>query len=516
MVQGRRSIWGGLPWALVLVSSAAFAQDAPEPEPVDPEVEALRQELEELSRRLEAVEGKGEREAGPGPTEDAASPGVAPVETSVVIRRGTKAEGGGLMIDLGDEMRLRFDAQVRWRGEYRGDGYAQPKVERTTDFVVQRIRLTFDFDYNAHLGARVTAQDSRQWGDKLDGFAGPRLASDQPELMLYEGYAELRNPFDAPLTLRVGRMAVPNLGNQRLISNLDWSNVGRAFDGAMLTFQPKGWHMTAFASNIREANALPVPGDDNDDVWLLGAYVSNRMVKNHEFDAFLYWRRVGDRTLTALTTASTGERGARQDYTAGLRMQGKLGVLFYNGLLAYQFGEVGGDTIAAWAAAFEAGVKLGLGEGRWLKVSSEFAWSSGDEDATDSRIQTFDPLLPFAHYYNGHQDLFAWRNLYSTNLKVAASPVENLSLHSDLHLFWLHRRDDSWYGLGFARTDAAGAAQSSMVGAELDLYVKYKVLDGHLSFWAGYSHFFPGKYVRDTGPKTSDQSWAFLMGTVNF
>ncbi|MCA8925111.1 MAG: alginate export family protein [Planctomycetes bacterium] len=419
------------------------------------------------------------------------------------------------MIDLGDAMRLRFDAQLRWRGEFRGDSYAQPKVEQNTDFVLQRLRLTLDFDYNQYLGARVTVQDSRQWGDKLDGFAGPRLASDQPELMLYEGYAELRNPFDAPLVLKVGRMAVPNLGNQRLISNLDWSNVARSFDGAQITFTPKGWWMTAFASNLREASALPIPGDENDDSWLVGAYLSNRMLADHQFDAFLYWRRVGDRTLTALTTGPSGGRGARQDYTTGLRMQGEAGVLFYNGMFAYQFGGVGGDTIDAWAAALEAGAKLAFGD-QWLKISSEFAWASGDKDATDSRIQTFDPLLPFAHYYNGHQDLFAWRNLHSLNLKLAYSPLKTLSLHSDLHFFWLQHRSDSWYGLGFTRTDTAGAANSRHVGSELDLYVKYQVLDGHLSFWGGYSHFFPGEFVRDTGPKTSDQSFAFLMGTVNF
>ena len=30
--------------------------------------------------------------------------------------------------------------------------------------------------------------------------------------------------------------------------------------------------------------------------------------------------------------------------------------------------------------------------------------------------------------------------------------------------------------------------------------MKWTVLDGHLSFWGGYSHFFPGVFVHDTAP----------------
>lgn len=507
---------------VVCMSGAAAAQEGPA------ETESLRQELERLRARLEAVEARGGKvsaededsslPAAPAAPDAPASPAsVAPVDTSApLLRAGTKDEGGGFVLQLSEEMRLRFDGQIRVRGEYRGDSYAQPNQRRSTDFVVQRVRLSFDYELSRALAAHVTIQDSRVWGDKLDGLSGARLNSDQPELLLYEGYASLREPFGLPIELKVGRIAVPRLGDQRLISDLDWSHIGRAFDGALLTYEPKGWHMTAFASNLREASALPTPGDESDDTWLVGAYVSNRMVAKHEFDAFLYWRRIGDRGLGALTTDHTGRRGSRKDYTAGVRLKGAAGPVFYNGLLAYQFGDVARDKIAAWAAACELGVSFSLGESQKLKISSEFAFASGDRNPNDGRNETFDPLLPFAHFFNGHQDLFAWRNLYSTNLKIAFWPLENLSLHSDLHAFWLQRRDDAWYGLGFSRTDPGGLAGGSSLGTELDLYCKFKVLEGRLSFWGGYSHFFPGEYIRDTGSKTSDQSWAFLMATVDF
>ena len=516
-IGGRR---GGLPAGLAFFIAVACgvtsAQDEmPPPEPAAPaetsELDSLRNQLETLNKRLSAVEGAAAKPEAEG----AASP--APLDSSsVTFRRGTKDEGGGFVLQFADDMKLRFGGQVRWRGEYRDDRYAQPKSNSSTDFVLQRTRLTFEYDLNSHIGAKVTIQDSRQWGDKLDGLAGARLDSDQAELLLYEGYASFRNPFQLPLEVRVGRIPVPNLGDQRLISSLDWSNVGRSFDGAQAIYTPQGWYMTAFAANIREGAALPVPGDENDDVWLLGAYLSNRMVENHEFDAFCYWRRVGDNGLGPLTTDHKGDRGARKDYTVGVRVKGAAGPLFYNALLAYQFGQVAGDTIHAWASAAEFGAAFKFGDGQKFKVSAEGAWASGDPDSSDGRIETFDPLLPFAHFYNGHQDLFAWRNLYSTNLKLAYWPIKGLSFHTDLHGFWLQRRDDSWYGLGFARTDTARVSDDSNVGFEVDTYCKWELFEGRLEFWGGYSHFFPGGYIRDTGSKTSDQSWAFLQATVNF
>jgi len=281
-------------------------------------------------------------------------------------------------------------------------------------------------------------------------------------------------------------------------------------------YSPKGWYITAFAANIREGAALPIPGDENDDVWMTGLYVSNRMIEKHELDAFFYWRRLGDNGLGAATTDHTGDRGARKEYTVGARFKGGAGPLFYNGMLAYQFGQVAGDTIHAWASALEVGAVVALGDEQKLKLSAEGAWASGDPDSSDGRIETFDPLLPFAHFYNGHQDLFAWRNLYSTNLKLAFWPFKGLSLHSDFHWFWLNRRDDRWYGLGFSRADTANAADDSELGFEVDLYLKWSLFDGRIGIWTGYSHFFPGGYVRDTGSKTSDQSWAFFQATLNF
>jgi hypothetical protein len=503
----------GLAFGLVLFAALPCRGQDEQPD-LREEVESLREDVRRLTEKLE------DKPAAEAATDGDKEGDVADVNTSgVVVKKGPgepDAEGGGgLLLGLPGSTALRIDGQIRWRGEYRGDGYAQPAADTETDFVVQRIRLSFDLDVTKNLGAKVTIQDSRRWGDRVDGLAGPRLTADTPELHVREGYAVFRDLLDVPVKLKVGRMAVPKLGDQRMMSDLDWSNVGRAWDGVQVEFEPEGWYMTAFASNIREASALAVPGDENDDVYFAGGYVSNRMITDHEFDAFVYFRRIGDNGL-AITRDSTGDRGARKDYTVGLRAKGKMGPAFYSGFIAYQLGDQAGDPISAWAAAATVGGVIKLNDTQKFKISSEFSFASGDPDPNDDRIETFDPLFPFAHAYNGHQDLFAWKNLLTTNVRFAFWPTKNLSLHTDVHWFFLQHRKDRWYGLGFSRQDAANTANSNHVGTEVDTYVKLKVLDGHLSIWAGYSHFFPDAYVRNTGSKTNHQDWLFLMATVNF
>jgi hypothetical protein len=90
-----------------------------------------------------------------------------------------------------------------------------------------------------------------------------------------------------------------------------------------------------------------------------------------------------------------------------------------------------------------------------------------------------------------------------------------LSLHADLHGFWLAEREDAWYGANnnTIRQDATGGAHR-YVGGELDLSVKYTLWE-HVWIWLGYSHFAPGSFVRDTGAHPH-MDWAFLEVEVRF
>ena len=66
---------------------------------------------------------------------------------------------------------------------------------------------------------------------------------------------------------------------------------------------------------------------------------------------------------------------------------------------------------------------------------------------------------------------------------------------------WQAEDADALYNAGGGLVRAGGLGVEDDVGAELDLTIKYK-FDRHLTGLLGYSHFFAGDFIEESG--TSD------------
>jgi hypothetical protein len=74
-----------------------------------------------------------------------------------------------------------------------------------------------------------------------------------------------------------------------------------------------------------------------------------------------------------------------------------------------------------------------------------------------------------------------------------------VTLRSDLHEFWRESSEDSLYNAaGGVQRAAAPGVGSKYVGSEIDLLLNWQV-DRHLCAYTGYSHFFAGTFLQDTG-----------------
>ncbi|MBI3098593.1 MAG: alginate export family protein [Planctomycetes bacterium] len=483
-----------------LVSSVQAQSSAPSPADDKATIEKLMKKIEALEARVQQLEAgrtpvpaAGEAKPGPGGTEGAASP-LPKVDAPLLER-------------------LTFGGRVRLRGEWRSPAdyrvpgafgrSAKDDPADDSDFVVARTRVNADATVSARVRAFIELQDSRAWGDEAS------VAADSADIDLKQGYLEFRRLWDEPLSLKAGRMELPSLGDGRMISPLDWHNVGRSWDGLHLTCAPEGWSLQALVTNLKEGS-LVAQGDVGDDYIFAGVYASCRRIDNHEFDLYLYHRTLSD---DAFTGEKGGSPGDRYDYTPGVRAKGKAGGFDYSGEAAYQFGDQSGDRIRAWAAAATAGYTF---DAAWKpRIGAEYAFASGDSNPTDGRVGTFDPLLPFAHFYHGHMDLVGWRNLHAVMATLKAAPRDHWSIHLDTHFFWLDEKTDAWYGVGGTgiRRDTAGDS-GSYLGSEIDLYTKFRLWE-RVEFWTGYSHFFPGRFVDRTGDDP-DGDWLFFQTEVKF
>ena len=89
-------------------------------------------------------------------------------------------------------------------------------------------------------------------------------------------------------------------------------------------------------------------------------------------------------------------------------------------------------------------------------------------------------------------------------------------MQGDLHLIFLDTPKDSFYSAGRAVTRTAAAGLSGVsphVGDEIDLTADYKI-NNYVNVQAGYSHFFAGKYLQETGAN-DDADFLYVQTTLS-
>jgi hypothetical protein len=338
----------------------------------------------------------------------------------------------------------------------------------------------------------------------------------------HQGWLEVANYKEFPLGLKVGRQEL-SYGGERLIGLSDWSNVGRVFDAARLRWQSEQWWVDAFGANVVRNSVTTGKDGSFDDTayWqddFYGVYASTKAVAGNVIDVYALLR---DKDNAAFSGP------ARQLYTLGTRVvsNDKLLPWDYAVEFAGQFGHIQGpggstfgETNAAWATqqAFAGTVNVGYTwKQEWKpRLAIGYDYASGDSNPADGKNESFDPLYPTSHRPLGFIDLFTWKNVHNPHATLALSPHKTVKLQLDGHLFWLAEGKDAWYrSTGSAiRRDTTGGS-SSFVGSEIDVTATYAP-HKRVKCQVGYSHFFAGDFVKDTGAH-SDAKFFYTQVTLS-
>lgn len=525
----------------------AFAQDKPNDELLE-RIRKLEEEVKELRKGQpsEAPQEGSKPEEAPAPEAapeaDDEEWSLAPEDVPPPPEKKAKYshskdwkfpygfvdDGKHMVFDLPFEMQLKVKGEIRARGEYRDPAEyripgqagrpATDDQSDATDFALLRTRISLDFKVTKNLRGLIEIQDSRVWGDVAAG-------ADVAEVFVRQSFIEIMEPMDIPIWLWVGRWDVPQLGDGRLMSPLYFRNVTRSWDGVQAfghfggtPEKPMVW-ATAFAANVREGAIFAADQDENDDFWFNGLYVSFRGLKGHEFDGYLFNRYFSDRIFTSEKRARLGDK---KDYTLGFRTAHDFGVAGFTTELAWQYGDQAGDRVRAWAGAVRGWLEFEFDEVRSLELAAEYAYASGDRDPNDGKIQNFDPLVPQNFRHHGNMNLVAWSNVHDTSLEAKFTIFKGVRILTEAHAFWLDKRKDGWFGVNHTllRRDTTGTS-GSFLGTELDFIIEWKLFEERLRLRAAYSHFWAGKYVRDTGRNTpgrssGDMDFAFVEMTLSF
>ena len=353
-------------------------------------------------------------------------------------------------------------------------------------------------------------QDAREIGS---GRFPKNINLEEDTIDWRQGWFELANYKEFPLGLKVGRQEL-SYGDERLIGSFDWNNAGRVFDAIKLRYQAKKFWIDAFAADVVNNNVLSGRDNSFDDKadWaddFYGLYGRTTAVTNHVWDLYALFRDKADAKFLG---------AQRQIYTLGTRFEAtpSLAPWDYFVEVAGQFGHV--QTAGAWLdhRAFAGVISTGYTFNQdWKpRVGVEYNYASGDGNPKDGTDETFDNLFPTNHKFYGYMDIFAWKNIHNPRLTLSCQPHKTVKIQFDAHAFWLDDNQDAWYRANgnAVRRDISGHA-GSYVGSELDLTVNYTP-HKRVKVQAGYSHFFSGDFVRDTGPH-SDADFVYTQLTLS-
>ncbi|HSK20815.1 MAG TPA: alginate export family protein [Longimicrobiales bacterium] len=390
------------------------------------------------------------------------------------------------------------DIRVLGEVRVRAEAEEPAAIDTGNVFSLLRARLGIEAVLAPRALLFVQVQDARTWGEEATTTDGSADQLDVHQAWLQYG----STVGDWEWAVRAGRQEI-NLGNERLVGAVGWSNTGRAFDAARLTLGPEraSWNVSALAAIVQE-RGLRLTGTAGEDHLLLGAFVDAAPVELfalHDSDAaFRLWSDV-DRTTAGARIVSP----AAAALTASIEG-------------AYQFGSQTGlfddiimpQDISAWLLAGRIGYATPFSILPRLGVGIDVL--SGDDSPTDSEYGAFNTLYATNHKFYGYIDFFLDpaartldRGLIDGMASASVGLPGGLNLNLDGHAFWLH--------------EELPVEIDRLIGWELDVTVPVQLGAGQ-QLQLGYSAFRngPGGEFIGLGREREWSHWGYVQATFSF
>lgn len=389
----------------------------------------------------------------------------------VMLLAAIPARAAPPVLETGLDLRLRWEDMAHNEGAAGRDAYLYQRA-------MPSLALRGD-------GFRLFAQAIAAGVTGMKGDPGPpdRTGLD----LLQAGLSlDLLTQGDVNLSVSGGRELL-GLGSERLIGRRYGANVPQAFDGGRLILSGAGWRAQALV----ERPVITRSGDFNDQPGqgrsVRGVYATLEGAKG-VIDAYL------------LATAQNGARyaqgrGDERRRTAGLRLAGTDGPWSWNWEGMVQWGRFAGTDIRAWSLASETGYRLdGLPLSPRLLLRANIA--SGDDDPTDDRLGTFNPLYPRAKYF-GELTPIGPRNMINLHPGLELDLGHGFDLSFAGLFYWRENRRDGVYSLPGQVLHPGDPDAGRYIGHQGEMVLGWE--GQGFSIAASLSAFKPGPFLRQGG-----------------
>ncbi len=421
-----------------------------------------------------------------------------------VLKHISLTEDGSATISFGGESRTRY--------EYSSAPFFGLRQPGHDDYLLQRFLLHTD----VHVGDRAGLH-ARGFVQLLSGLVTgeefPKTGTQDNVLDLQQGFAEvIWNDNRAAavaaggtaVMLRAGRQEM-GFGSYRLVTSRDPTNARLTFDGFRSTLHVEKMTFDAFLVRpvAPEIDAFNDSQDDTTTFW--GAYSSVPILPDRRLAADFYYFGL-DRENTRYQSGI----GDETRHSIGTRLWGRASGWDHDTEAVFQFGTFDRPTqsedIIAWTVASNTGYTFE--NAAWKpRLGLKLNVASGDDDPTDDRLGTFNPLFPRNNYFSD-ANLLAPYNFFDVHPTISIRPTDNLTLTGAWDAYFRHDTDDAVFSPS-GIVIPAGASDSRFVGSTLSLTAEWSI-NRHVSLTASYAHFFRGDVVTDAGGKDVDYFGAWL------
>jgi len=368
------------------------------------------------------------------------------------------------------------------------------------NFLLQRYNLHADVHFGKRLRLFTQFRSALQHGRKN----GSRpIDEDQLNVqnLFIDGTILQQN--DRSLLIRLGRQEL-DYGSGRLISVGEGPNARRYFTGAKVAYNTNKVSLEAFAMMADTIRPGIFDNKPSKQINLWGAY--SKIILPQQANIDLYY-------IGIHRDQSTFEEGTAKElrHTIGTRLWKYGGGFIYNLEGAYQFGSFGKGKISAWTASVDIGY---LFEDSALKPSVNLRndYISGDNEAGDGDLQTFNPIYPKGGYF-GFSPQIGPVNLIDIHPYATLDLLAKLKLQVDMVFNWRQSLGDGVYRPSGSFNLAGSTSKKRYIGTAYLANFTY-TFSKQLSLVTGIQYFKTGAFIEEI--VSSPRNGVFFNGRIAF
>ncbi|KAF1068332.1 MAG: hypothetical protein GAK45_01396 [Pseudomonas citronellolis] len=384
---------------------------------------------------------------------------------------------------------LSFGATLRERYERNGANAFGTRNAQRDSWLIQRLQVHADLHLNEHWRLFTQLEDARVFNKANVGGA------DQNRLDLRLAFAEYVDHFgDHTFKARAGRQDFA-FDLQRFISSRDGPNVRQSFDALWADWETPQWRFIGLASHpVQYRDEHHFDDHSNAAVSFHMLRVERLVDGKNELSAYIaryqqhdaaYLDAAGDEQRNILDARLAGSHDG-YDWDLEMMLQG---------------GSVGAKDVRAWAA----GSRLGYTwqQSAWPpRLGLQLDIASGDRQAGDGKLGTFNPLFPNGYYFTlaGYT---GYSNLIHVKPSLTLKPATDLTVQAGVGLLWRQTTEDAVYTQPALPVAGTAGQGGRWTGYYDQLRVDY-ALSRNLSTAVEAVHYDVGQALRDAGGHDSN------------